>query len=286
MHRRSTSRALLAATVVASLSVALVGCTADDDDPNGAAVTGIIPAPVSFAIDDGGRAVHGSPPTPARGVGEGAAAVAETFAARRAHRHGVRAARRRRRGRGIRHRLRRRRRRVARRGGRGVHARERRRRRAHRGRHPPTGLFRGTQSLRQLLPRRDRASGCRVGTRPTDGPCPRHPWPTRRASPIAARCSTSRATSSPSTTCCGYIDDDRAAEAQRAAPAPHRRPGLAHRDRLVARAHRHRRARRRSAATAAASTRRTTTAASSSTPPSGSSRSCPRSTCPATRTPR
>ena len=56
-----------------------------------------------------------------------------------------------------------------------------------------------------------------------------------------------------------YIDAHRAAQDQLPAPAPHRRPGLAHPDRRVAPAHERRR-RDSAAATAAASTRRPTTA--------------------------
>ena len=54
-------------------------------------------------------------------------------------------------------------------------------------------------------------------------------------------------------------------EVQRAAPAPHRRPGLAHPARLAARSSPSSRPARRSAATRAASTRRPTIARSSST---------------------
>ncbi len=171
------------------------------------------------------------------------------------------------------------------RGRRGLHARVGRRRRAHRAPTRRRASSGAPSRCGSCCP--PRSSERMPRAHPTaDGPCPRHPSPTPRASPTAARCSTSPGTSSPSRTCCGYIDAHRAAEAQRAAPAPHRRPGLAHRRSTrgpssPASAHRP-----RWAATAAASTRRTTTAASSSTPPSGSSPSCPRSTCPGTRTRR
>ena len=247
-------------------------------------MTGIIPAPTSFELRDG-VAVPPHRGVPARRRRRGAAAVAETFAAAAARRHGIRAARRRGRARGIRHRARRRRGRGARRSRRGLHARVGRPRRRASARDTAAGCSGASQTLRQLCP--PRSSERMPRRRPTaDGPCPRHPSPTPRGSPTAARCSTSRGTSSPSTTCSAYIDAIALAQAQRAAPAPHRRPGLAHPDRLVARAHRASAPRPRWAATAAASTRRPTTGASSSTRPSGSSRSCPRSTCPGTRTRR
>ena len=83
--------------------------------------------------------------------------------------------------------------------------------------------------------------------------------PTARASPGAARCSTSRATSSASTTSAGVIDHLARVQAQRAAPAPDRRPGLAARDRRLAAARRARRQHRGRRRRPAASTRRTTT---------------------------
>ena len=79
------------------------------------------------------------------------------------------------------------------------------------------------------------------------------------------------------------IDHAGRLQAQRPAPAPVRRPGLAARDRRVAaagRARRRSRGRRRRRRLLHPGRLR---ARSSSTPPSGSSPSCPRSTCPATR---
>ena len=77
---------------------------------------------------------------------------------------------------------------------------------------------------------------------------------------------------------------DGALQDQQAAPAPLRRPGLAHRDRLLAAARHVRRLHRRSAADPAATTRRPTTGRSSGTRPRATWRSSPRSTCPATPT--
>ncbi len=84
---------------------------------------------------------------------------------------------------------------------------------------------------------------------------------------------------------------DGAAQAQRAALAPHRRPGLAHRDQALSRSSPtsargacRRRApgidRRPASRATAASTRRTRSARSWPTPPRATSPSCPRSTCP------
>ena len=89
-------------------------------------------------------------------------------------------------------------------------------------------------------------------------------------------------------------------QAQHVPLAPHRRPGLAHRDQEVPEAHRGRRlaqgdadrprpgdgAAKFDGQRTAASTRKTRSATSSPTPPSASSPSCPRSRCPGTRAPR
>lgn len=80
MHRRSTpARATLLISVFTAAILGLAGCTADPDE-NGAAVTGVIPAPASFVL------AAGDPFTltaDSRLVaqGDGAAAVAAAFAA-------------------------------------------------------------------------------------------------------------------------------------------------------------------------------------------------------------
>ena len=80
MHRRSTpARATLLISVVTAAALGLAGCTADPDE-NGAAVTGIIPAPASFALT-GGEPFTLTAESRLVAAGEGAAAVAETFAA-------------------------------------------------------------------------------------------------------------------------------------------------------------------------------------------------------------
>ena len=80
MHRRSTrARATLLVSAFTAAAVGLAGCTADPDE-NGAAVAGIIPAPASFALTDG-EPFTLTADTRLVVDGEGAAAVAETFAA-------------------------------------------------------------------------------------------------------------------------------------------------------------------------------------------------------------
>ena len=80
MHRRSTpARATLLISVVTAAALGLAGCTADPDE-NGAAVTGIIPAPASFALT-GDEPFTLTAESRLVAAGEGAAAVAETFAA-------------------------------------------------------------------------------------------------------------------------------------------------------------------------------------------------------------
>ena len=79
---------------------------------------------------------------------------------------------------------------------------------------------------------------------------------------------------------------DRALQDQPSAPAPLRRSGLAHRDQVVAEPDGPRRTAPRSAAAPAASTRRPSTRTSCATRAIDSSRSFPRSTCPATPTRR
>ena len=80
MHRRSSpARATLLISVFIAAALGLAGCTADPDE-NGAAVTGIIPAPASFAAT-GGEPFTLTADSRLVADGEGAAAVAETFAA-------------------------------------------------------------------------------------------------------------------------------------------------------------------------------------------------------------
>ena len=126
-------------------------------------MTGIIPAPTSFELRDE-RPFRLTESSRLVADGEGAAAVAETFAAAGARGHGVRAARRRRRAGGIRPLVRRRRRRGARRRRRGLHARVGRRRRARRGRHGGGAVPRHPVAAAAAA-RRDRANGCRDGAR-------------------------------------------------------------------------------------------------------------------------
>ena len=147
------------------------------------------------------------------------------------------------------------------------------------------GLFRGTQSLRQLLPAEiERADAAA----PPDGG-----WTVPAASVADAPRFAYRGAMLDVARHFFPVEDvlalhrrHRAAQAQRAAPAPHRRPGLAHRDR--------RRGPSSPSIGAATSVggdgggfytkadyRRIVAYA-----PSASSRSCPRSTCPGTRTPR
>ena len=78
----------------------------------------------------------------------------------------------------------------------------------------------------------------------------------------------------------------RALQAQPAPSPPDRRPGLAARDPLAAEAHPHRRAHRRGRRAGRVLHAARLPRGSSPTPPSGSSRSCRRSTCRATSTPR
>ena len=80
MHRRSTpARATLLISVVTAAALGLAGCTADPDE-NGAAVTGIIPAPASFVLT-GDEPFTLTAESRLVADGEAAAAVAETFAA-------------------------------------------------------------------------------------------------------------------------------------------------------------------------------------------------------------
>ena len=82
MQRRRTSRtrAVLAAVLAASITAALVGCTADAEQ-NGEAVTGIIPAPASITLEPAAASFALTEATRLVASGDGAAAVAETFAA-------------------------------------------------------------------------------------------------------------------------------------------------------------------------------------------------------------
>ena len=157
----------------------------------------------------------------------------------------------------------------------------------------PAGVFYAAQTLRLLL-LRPRPCGM---PRPTAGP-PRSNFPpwisrTRRASAGGACTSTWPGTSSPRQDAPVHRPG-RPAQAQRAAPAPDRRPGLAGGDPALPAADRGRRLAERAdragrqthgrrRARTAASTPATTCARSSPTPPSGTSRWSPRSTCPATR---
>ncbi len=80
MQRRSTTvRATLLISMVTAATLGLAGCTADPDE-NGAAVTGIIPAPASFVLT-GDEPFTLTAESRLVADGEGAAAVAETFAA-------------------------------------------------------------------------------------------------------------------------------------------------------------------------------------------------------------
>ena len=143
------------------------------------------------------------------------------------------------------------------------------------------GLFRATQTLRQLLaaghPRPVAAAGAvavadrRDRRRAALRVARRH---ARRRAPLLQR-RRGEALHRPA----------RALQDQRPAPAPDRRPGLAHRDHAWPRLAIH------GGSTgvggdAAATTRRSSTATSSPTRPSGSSPSFPRSTCPGTPTRR
>ena len=165
--------------------------------------------------------------------------------------------------------------------GRGLPARVTGARGAAARRDRPAGLFHGVQTLRQLLPARGRAAHAPAPARGRSRACAS---PTARGSPTAARCSTSPATSSRVRRRRALHRRARALQAQHPAPAPHRRPGLAHRDRPLA-----------------AAGRRTAAAPRSAAAPGGfytgadyraivalrrgprTSRSCPRSTCPGTR---
>ena len=153
--------------------------------------------------------------------------------------HGVRAARRRGRAGGIRPLVRGRRRRGARGGRRGLHARVGRRRRARRGRHGGGTLPRHPVAAAAAA-RRDRASGCRGGTRRRMDRA-RGIRRRRPALRLPGRHARRRPAFLPRRGRAALPRRHRAGEAQRAAPAPHRRPGLAHPDRLVARAHGRRR---------------------------------------------
>ena len=80
MHRRSTrARATLLISAFTAAAVVLGGCTADPDQ-NGAAVDGIVPAPASFALTPG-EPFTLTADTRLVVDGDGATAVAETFAA-------------------------------------------------------------------------------------------------------------------------------------------------------------------------------------------------------------
>ena len=107
------------------------------------------------------------------------------------------------------------------------------------------GLFHGVQTLRQLLPAEDRERhrpARAVAGRPAAGSS------TTRGSRTAARCSTWPGTSTRWPTIKRVHRPDRPVQDQPPAPAPVRRPGLAHRDRQLAAAGHPRRQHRRSAA--------------------------------------
>ncbi|MDQ2661001.1 MAG: beta-N-acetylhexosaminidase [Actinomycetota bacterium] len=83
MHRRTAplrgTADLIAAALVVAVAAAATACTAPDQ--NGDAVTGIIPAPAEFTRDDAAAFVLAEE-SRIVAAGDGAAAVAETFAAR------------------------------------------------------------------------------------------------------------------------------------------------------------------------------------------------------------